>query len=88
MEKKKKASARQKHREAVLAKAGPSVVSAVNRLAIQVDSENDSVAQRAAKELIDLFAQDVMQEDDREIVVRIEGLPEIGMPEEPGEAGA
>ena len=72
----------------MLAKAGPSVVSAVNRLAIQVDSENDAVAQRAAKELIDLFARDVMQEEEREIVIRIEGMPEIGMPDAPGEAKA
>jgi len=86
VDKKKKTASQKKHREAVLAKAGPSVVSAVNRLAIQVDSENDAVAQRAAKELIDLFARDVMQEEEREIVIRIEGMPEIGMPDAPGEA--
>ena len=37
----------------------------------------------AAKELIDLFADAVMKEDEREIVVRVEGMPEIGMPEGP-----
>jgi len=85
MEKKRK-SAQQKHREAVLKKAGPSFVSAVDRLVDQVASENDSVAQRAAKELIDLFADAVMKEEDREVVVRVEGMPELGMPDAPEEA--
>ena len=80
---KKKQSASRKHREAVLKKAGPSFVSAVDKLVDQVASENDSVAQRAAKELIDLFADAVMKEDDREIVVRVEGMPELGMPDAP-----
>ena len=69
-------------------KAGPGLVSAVDKLVDQVASENDSVAQRAAKELIDLFADAVMNESDREIVVRIEGMPELGMPEPPREAEA
>jgi len=30
----------------------------------------------------------IMQERDREIVVRVVGAPEIGMPEKPGEAEA
>ena len=85
MEKRKKSAARS-HREAVLKKAGPSFVSAVDRLVDQVASENDAVAQRAAKELIDLFADAVMKEDEREIVVRVEGMPEMGMPEAPEEA--
>ena len=83
MEKKKPVS--QKHRETVLKKAGPSFVSAVDKLVDQVGSENDSVAQRAAKELIDLFADAVMKEDEREIVVRVEGMPELGMPDAPEE---
>ena len=84
MEKKKPVP--KKHREAVLKKAGPSFVSAVDKLVDQVGSENDAVAQRAAKELIDLFADAVMKEDEREIVVRVEGMPEIGMPEAAEEA--
>ena len=81
----KKKSAQGKHRETVLKKAGPSFVSAVDKLVDQVGSENDSVAQRAAKELIDLFADAVMKEDEREIVVRVEGMPELGMPDAPEE---
>ena len=88
MEKKKKPSPNtyEKHRQAVMKKAGPGFVSAVDKLVVVVASENDSVAQRAAKELIDLFVDTVMKEDEREIVVRVEGMPEMGMPDAPEEA--
>lgn len=72
-----------KHREAVMKMAGPQFRGAVDKLASQMESENESVSQRAAKELIDLFADAVMKEEDREIVVRIEGMPELGMPDGP-----
>lgn len=86
MRSKVKAAPYEKHREAVMKKAGPSLVSAVDKLVDQVTSENDSVAQRAAKELIDLFADAVMKADETEIVVRVEGMPELGMPDAPEEA--
>lgn len=76
------------HREAVLKMAGPNFRGAVDKLVRQMESENESVSQRAAKELIDLFADAVMKDSDREIVVRIEGMPELGMPEPPREAEA
>ena len=72
-----------KHREDVMKNAGRNFQSAVGKLVDQMDSESESVSQRAAKELIDLFADAVLKSDDREIVVRIEGMPPIGMPEEP-----
>ena len=83
----KKKASMQTHREAVMKMAGPQFRGAVDKLASQMESENESVSQRAAKELIDLFADAVMKEDDHEIVVRIEGMPEIGMPDGPEEAG-
>ena len=73
----------QAHREAVMKMAGPQFLGAVDKLASQMESENESVSQRAAKELIDLFADAVMKEEEREIVVRIEGMPEMGMPDAP-----
>lgn len=82
----KKTDPNEKHRSAIIQKAGPGLVSAVDRLMDQVSSENDSVSQRAAKELIDLFADTVMKEEEREIVVRIEGMPKLGMPDAPEEA--
>lgn len=72
-----------KHREDVMKNAGRNFQSAVGKLVDQMESESESVSQRAAKELIDLFADAVLKSDDREIVVRIEGMPPIGMPEEP-----
>ncbi len=77
---------RKTHREKVLQKAGPSMVTAVDTLIKQISSDNESVSQRAAKELIDLFSDTVMREENREIVVRIVDAPSIGMPSAPGEA--
>lgn len=84
--KKRDAQKHAKHREAVLQKAGPGLVSAVDKLIGQMESESEAVSQRAAKEIIDLFSDAVMKEEEREIVVRVVGMPDIGMPDAPGEA--
>lgn len=76
-----------KHREDVMKSAGKNFQTAVGKLVDQMESESESVSQRAAKELIDLFADAVLKSDDREVVVRIEGMPAIGMPEEPTQHG-
>ena len=76
------------YREAILRTALVSYARAVRKLSDQVDADNEAVAQRAAKDLIDRFGDVIMQERDREIVVRVVGAPEIGMPEEPEEAEA
>ena len=75
-------TARQAYREAILRTALVSYARAVKKLSDQVDADNEAVAQRAAKDLIDRFGDVIMQENDREIVVRVVGAPEIGMPEE------
>ena len=76
------------YREAILRTALVSYARAIRKLSDQVDADNEAVAQRAAKDLIDRFGDVIMQERDREIVVRVVGAPEIGMPEEPEEAEA
>lgn len=81
-------SAREAYREAILRTALVSYARAVRRLSDQVDADNEAVAQRAAKDLIDRFSDVIMQERDREIVVRVVGAPEIGMPDEPEEGHA
>ena len=75
-------SIRDAYREAILRTALVSYARAVKKLSDQVDADNDAVAQRAAKDLIDRFGDVIMQERDREIVVRVVGAPDIGMPEE------
>jgi len=79
---------REAYREAILRTALVSYARAIRKLSDQVDADNEAVAQRAAKDLIDRFGDVIMQERDREIVVRVVGAPEIGMPEKPGEAEA
>ena len=75
-------SIREAYREAILRTALVSYARAIRKLSDQVDADNDAVAQRAAKDLIDRFGDVIMQERDREIVVRVIGAPEIGMPDE------
>ena len=76
------------YREAILRTALVSYARAIRKLSDQVDADNEAVAQRAAKDLIDRFGDVIMQERDREIVVRVVGAPEIGMPDEAEEAEA
>ena len=76
---------RDAYREAILRTALVSYARAIRKLSDQVDADNEAVAQRAAKDLIDRFGDVIMQEREREVVVRVIGAPEIGMPEEPQE---
>jgi len=72
---------RSAYREAILRTAITACAKAVHRLEEQVSGPDESVAQRAAKEMLDRFGDAVLKEDDREIVVRIVNMPELGMPE-------
>ncbi len=76
---------REAYREAILRTALVSYARAIRKLSDQVDADNEAVAQRAAKDLIDRFGDVIMQERDREIVVRVVGAPEMGMPDGPEE---
>ena len=73
---------REAYREAILRTALVSYARAIRKLSDQVDADNEAVAQRAAKDVIDRFGDVIMQERDREIVVRVVGAPEIGMPDD------
>lgn len=78
-------SIREAYREAILRTALVSYARAIRKLSDQVDADNEAVAQRAAKDLIDRFGDVIMQEQNREIVVRVVGAPEMGMPDPPEE---
>lgn len=73
------------YRECILRTALVSYARAIRKLSDQVDADNEAVAQRAAKDLIDRFGDVIMAENEREIVVRVVGAPEIGMPDAPEE---
>ncbi len=70
------------YREAIVRSAIVGCAKAVRRLQKQLDGQDEAVAQRAAKEMLDRFGEAVLREDAREIVVRVVGQPQIGMPEE------
>lgn len=54
---------------------------AVERIGEMLEDENPSVVQRAAHEALEQFEAAAMRQEANELVVRVEGMPEIGMPE-------
>lgn len=56
---------------------------AVGRLHNQIDNENDWVANKAANDVINLAkTTGIFQNEEKAINVKIEGLPDIGSPDE------
>jgi len=54
---------------------------AVERIGEMLEDENPSVVQRAAHEALEQIESAAMRADGGEGVVRVEGMPELGMPE-------
>ena len=48
----------------------------------QMDDANPWVAQGAAREIANRFGPMIMGENERQVTVRIEGMPEIGVPDD------
>ena len=62
--------------------AMPRYAKAMNVLEKQLGSRNEWVAQGAAREIATRFEQKLMGAEETEIVVRIEGAPELGEPDD------
>ena len=60
----------------------PIISKAIQRLVRQLDSENEWIVNKAANDLISKYMPHVMGEDSNEVVIRVEGMPEIGIPEQ------
>jgi len=60
----------------------PSYASAVNRIMSQVNDENGWLANKAANDVLTRFGPAIMGEDDKQVVIRVEGGPVLGLPEE------
>ena len=60
----------------------PACGRAVKKITEQVDDENPWIAQNAAREVLTRFLPIVMGEDDKTITIKVEGMPELGTPEE------
>ena len=60
----------------------PAAGKAIQRITAQIDDDNPWIAQNAAREALTRFLPMVMGEDDKTITVKIEGMPEMGTPEE------
>lgn len=73
------------YQEGVLRTKVMSYARAVQSVQRMMGDENPSVAQRAVHEALDQFEDAASQLGGRELVVRVEGGPEIGMPPEAGD---
>ena len=60
----------------------PACGKAVQKITEQIDDENPWIAQNAAREVLTRFLPVVMGEDDKTITIKVEGMPELGTPEE------
>jgi len=59
------------------------VPAAISRLEKQIDSDNDWIANKAANDYISLAkATGILQTEEKAVHVQVEGLPEIGSPDE------
>ena len=54
---------------------------ATKRIIEQMDDSNGWLANKAANDVLTRFAPSVMGENEREVVVRVEGMPTLGAPE-------
>lgn len=70
------------YQEGVLRTKVMSYARAVQSVQRMMGDENPTVAQRAVHEALDQFEDAASQLSGRELVVRVEGGPEIGMPPE------
>lgn len=58
----------------------PLVGRAVSRIDKQIDDDNPWIAQGAAREVLSRFGSGIMGEDDKSITIKVEGMPQIGVP--------
>lgn len=67
--------------------AMPAYGKALYRITAQIDDSNPWVAQGAAREVLTRFGTAIMGSEDKEVVVRIEGAPVLGVPIDDDAAG-
>lgn len=70
------------YRETIRAIALPSYGRAFSRIDKQIDDENPWVAQNAARDILNRYNSAVMGDEERDLVIRIEGMPELGVPDD------
>jgi len=70
----------QHYQERVLQSQVVQYARAVERIGQMLEDESPAVAQRAAHEALEQFEDAAMRMSGREMLVRVEGMPAIGMP--------
>lgn len=70
------------YREYILDMVMPYIPQSISRLGTQVNSDQEWVANKAANDILREFKGVIFGEDDKTIHVQIEGMPEIGEPDD------
>ena len=70
------------YRECINELTIPLFGSAVKKLASQIDDTNQWLANKACNDIISRFGDAIMGTSDKEVTVRIEGMPAIGVPDD------
>ena len=72
----------QHYQERVLQSQVVQYARAVERIGAMLEDENPTVVQRAAHEALEQFEDAAMRMSGQEMTIKVEGMPEIGMPPE------
>ena len=70
------------YKEYIVDMVMPSIPKSIQRLTAQVDSEKEWVANKAANDILREFKGVIFGEEDKTVHVQIEGMPEIGEPDD------
>lgn len=62
--------------------AMPSYSKALKKIASQIDDSQGWLANKAANDILTRFGPAVMGDDDKQVVIKVDGGPVIGVPEE------
>lgn len=63
-------------------RAIPATGAAINKLLEQIDDKSGWLANKAANDVLNKYWPVMMGEEDRSIVVKVEGMPSLGTPDE------
>ena len=70
------------YKEYILDMVMPSIPKSIKRLTTQIDSDKEWVANKAANDILREFKGVLFGEEDKTVHVQIEGMPEIGEPDD------
>ena len=70
------------HRQLLREFMAPLIGDAVKRIGLQINEKNGWLANKAANDVLSQFKGEVFGEEDKKIVVQLEGAPDLGTPDD------